>query len=331
LVLGFFPDPYRDELFYSICARFNSRVQLPTFRATMRALFGTHFAAPVLELPNYLDTLVSRLPPCHKISADQLIDQHTILPFYAPFLSKEMHAEVRTAMRQGCRSTCLRRGVICERVRSSLSLRSCPDCDKAILENFGETYWIRLHQICGVVVCPLHRVFLVDRGISVSNQWSGNNFVPAKPPAPDENTQPIDSNNRDHQVYLRIAESAAWILSSGIAGTLREVQQTYAHLLKEKGLFDGQGSRWAELHALFCGSYSPSVLKTLQLDTTDSKVIPNLLWRTRPTAPAIHHLLFIDFLGLTASSFFRIVTAEPSTSMEETVRRLHLEDRPNRV
>ncbi|WP_180267380.1 hypothetical protein [Nostoc linckia] len=36
-----FPDPYPGELVYSICARFQERVQYPSLRSTVEDLFQT--------------------------------------------------------------------------------------------------------------------------------------------------------------------------------------------------------------------------------------------------------------------------------------------------
>ena len=40
-MIGFFPDPYPDELLYSVLARFQSRVQYPSRESLVRELFGT--------------------------------------------------------------------------------------------------------------------------------------------------------------------------------------------------------------------------------------------------------------------------------------------------
>jgi hypothetical protein len=92
-----FPDAYPDELFYSIAARFADRMQHLRQAAPMHALFGARHGVPAIELPHKLELLVSALPPGNNYTAEMLIDQHTLLPYYAPFLAeKRMSAFART-------------------------------------------------------------------------------------------------------------------------------------------------------------------------------------------------------------------------------------------
>ena len=81
-----FPVLYPGELLYSGCARFTDRMQFPTLGATNLELFGNRMAIPVVDLPHQIDRLVANLPAGHRYDADALIDQHTLLPLYAPFL-----------------------------------------------------------------------------------------------------------------------------------------------------------------------------------------------------------------------------------------------------
>lgn len=61
-MIGCFPDPYPDELLYSVCARFHERVQYPNKKSTIRELFGSITATAVVDLPSNLGNLVAALP-----------------------------------------------------------------------------------------------------------------------------------------------------------------------------------------------------------------------------------------------------------------------------
>jgi hypothetical protein len=58
-----FPDPYPDELLYSLCARYSNRARYPRRKVVVAELFGTSFALPAVDLPTRLDALVAALPP----------------------------------------------------------------------------------------------------------------------------------------------------------------------------------------------------------------------------------------------------------------------------
>src|SRR5687768_8335749 len=84
-MLGQFPTPYPDELLYSICARFEERVAYPNKKSVLVELFGERTAVAVMDLPSHVGVL-ERAIPNRVISAHQLINNHTLLPYYAPFL-----------------------------------------------------------------------------------------------------------------------------------------------------------------------------------------------------------------------------------------------------
>src|SRR5436190_22898674 len=92
-----FPDPYPDELLYSVCARYSDRVQYPSRRALSRDLFGRERCARV-GLPGCLGSLIARLPSQCNYTVTDIIDNHTLFPFYEPFLPPGRSSRLRHAM-----------------------------------------------------------------------------------------------------------------------------------------------------------------------------------------------------------------------------------------
>jgi hypothetical protein len=85
-MISFFLDPYPDELLYSACARLCLRTRYSNIATTTQELFGRN-ASAIVDLPGRLDIFVSQLPPGHLYTTDRLIEEHTLFPFYAPFIS----------------------------------------------------------------------------------------------------------------------------------------------------------------------------------------------------------------------------------------------------
>jgi len=50
-MIGYFPEPYPDELFYSLCARFGDRMKYANKLTVARDLFGKSTATAVVDLP----------------------------------------------------------------------------------------------------------------------------------------------------------------------------------------------------------------------------------------------------------------------------------------
>jgi hypothetical protein len=47
-MIAYFPNPYPDELLYSLCARFSDRMQFGTETGTMLALYGSRHAVAMM-------------------------------------------------------------------------------------------------------------------------------------------------------------------------------------------------------------------------------------------------------------------------------------------
>src|SRR5215216_4336766 len=93
-----FPDPYPDELLYSACARYSALMQCPNKIRATEDFFGKGKSA-VVDLPGRIDHLIRSMPPGHLYTADELIDKHTVFPFYAPYLQKSRAPLIRNIMK----------------------------------------------------------------------------------------------------------------------------------------------------------------------------------------------------------------------------------------
>jgi hypothetical protein len=155
-MIGYFPKAHPDELLYSICARCFDRMGYPNKQALVQEIFGKRTVLACIELPSHLDNLIAVLPTGHHYTADQLIDYHTLLPFYGPFLPPARLNRVRQDMRGNNGPTIhMRIGSMASRVPLPRWLRFCTLCVHEDRKQFDECYWHRIHQIPGVVVCPV--------------------------------------------------------------------------------------------------------------------------------------------------------------------------------
>jgi hypothetical protein len=213
-MIGFFPDPYPDELLYSACARFADRCNYHNVATAARELFGSANGIVVVSFPSRLGHFVSVLPPGHKYTVDQLIDDHTPLPFYSPFTEPGRVRIIRGEMRgRQDNRICSRLGINAGRLASPDALSFCPECVKADRDQYGETYWHRVHQLSGVYVCPDHSVFLVPSLAGCRERESSSAFISAERIVDDMTPRPIDPRNREHNILLKIAKDAKWLLN----------------------------------------------------------------------------------------------------------------------
>lgn len=308
-MIGYFPEPYPDELFYSLCARFTDRMQYRCAESVMIELFGNPLLRAVVDFPRDLGHLVAALPPGHTYTVDQWIDQHTLLPFHAPFIPLLRLAQVRAQMRGEPPGRRTPRRIFHPRVPLPESLRFCPACVEEDRRRLGECYWHRLHQIPGVQVCPVHRTLLEESTARVRNPVTDNAFLSAEKAVWQGPPRAVDQANPCHQMLIEIAQDAAWLLSqNGEAVDLETIRRRYLSDLAERGLTRGRLPDKPRLLRAFTDHYPPELLPLLNCPTDAARhwhwywVLG--LFRTRLLHPPISHLLLMHFLGYTAESFF---------------------------
>ncbi|MBD1847743.1 TniQ family protein [Cyanobacteria bacterium FACHB-63] len=311
-MIGCFPDPYPDELLYSVCARFQDRVQYPNRKNTMRELFGNEAAIATVGLPSNLNNLISMLPPGSPYTVERLINNHTLYPFYAPFLALKQARQLWADM-EGARGPAIymRSGMMASTVHSWEWLRFCPVCAQRDKEQFGEYYWHRLHQLPGVVVCSEHKVLILNSWIRIQNPQTRHEFVSAERGIQSSKSRSYRPLNSHQTFLLKISQDASWLLRQQLPTSgLDVLVKRYRELLAEQDLATYSGRvRVSELLGKFCECYPPELLDQLQCQI-DLESQHNWLFRLvrapKGSQHPLRHLLLMHFLGYTAESFFRL-------------------------
>ncbi len=308
-MLGFFPDPYPDELLYSACARYKERTEYPNRAIAAQELFSGKNVRPTVDFPNRLDNLITHLPRFHKYTADRFIDDNTLFPYFAPFLPLERVQVIRKEMKgDGDNHVHERLAIKIGSVKTPSYLRFCPVCVDEDRQNpdVGETYWHRAHQVSGIEVCHLHGVYL-EASEAI---WQGNrrsmDFVSAEGIVHRADARPLNPISRHDSFLLRIARESTWLLNwrgqlPG-KGTLRE---SYYNLLLAHGYAYYNGRiRSTKLLNAFVEFYSPQFLQKIKcpLSKQWNNWLIRLIWQNKVTAAQhpLHHILLILFLDSTA-------------------------------
>ncbi len=91
-MLPFFTNPYPDELIYSAIARYHFYSGNIDYKDTLEEVFQNRSVIPSVEIGSNFSVLAQQLAPNY--SLESLLYQHTIYPYYAPFLSKSRKKEI---------------------------------------------------------------------------------------------------------------------------------------------------------------------------------------------------------------------------------------------
>ena len=158
-MLTYFPTPYPGEWWYSVLCRYHVRSGHSKYATTIRELYGGRPMVHGRLIPGGdCAAILSNLPP-GVLSIDDVLANHTLLPYYTRFFAEDKKQQVWEALRAG-------RGSGITSVRTQMpdgteGLKYCPICYLLDTEKYGEPFWHRVHQIPLLGYCPMHKIPLV--------------------------------------------------------------------------------------------------------------------------------------------------------------------------
>lgn len=168
-MIAYFPAAYDDELLYSQLARYYTKTGYLAYTYAAEELFLSKTVRPDIDFVNaYTPAAVEAIT--RNTPMEQIIEKHTMFPYYGRFLPLERRWRAFEALvsMQGNYHNLLpipnRKG------GSERYLRYCPMCAAHDREQHGEAYWHRVHQMIGIPVCPIHKCYLMDSSVIISGK-----------------------------------------------------------------------------------------------------------------------------------------------------------------
>lgn len=297
-MLTFFTDPYPDELLYSSCARYHYYIGNRDYKDTLEELFGRRSIVPNLYMGSYLNYLSMQLGS--RYNSEDFIWKHTIFPYYTPFLPVDRKKELIEEMKLGKGEALYTKlGVVAGSICKKEGIFYCYECAVQDIQEYGEPYIHREHQLQGVMVCPHHGGFL--QVYEVNQRYTSRlEFIRL-----DEKRL---SNKVEHypmihlqELLYKIAILAYKLLHSDIKDIDKEkILKGYKTLLAKKGLTTVNDIvRQQDLHKEFINFYGKELLEALESNLDEADEYNWLRVATRNIKRTVHpirHLLLINFL-----------------------------------
>ena len=159
LMLSYFPTPLPGEWWYSVLCRYHVHSGHSKHATTISEIYNDCPMVHGRLIPGGdCATILSNLPP-GLLSIDNVLENHTLLPYYTRFFSSGKKLQVWEALRVG-------RGSGITSIRTQMpdgteGLKFFPICYRVDTKQFGEPYWHSVHQIPLLPLCPMHQVPLV--------------------------------------------------------------------------------------------------------------------------------------------------------------------------
>lgn len=307
--LATFPAPYPDELLYSLVSRHHVRVMGNNSPMhTFEELFGNPYALVCFDFPHRLDKLSKRLPKVLGLTSNRIISEHTLLPYYQPFLPIDRLEEIKHRMKYSeVGNVHLLTGCMSVGNPRLKFMRYCPKCLKEDRQEFGEGYWHRSHQLPGIKVCHKHQVLLENSQFDVQKRSSKRKLC-ALEKVVGESIPDCSHHNEISGVDMDLSKNAYWLLNNDlICLGENELSNRYADLMIEKKLATPLGRvRIDESIEYFKSMTTNEYLESLGLKHSDKNMwswMVKLIKNTGNSSIPLRHLLVLNFLQITPEKF----------------------------
>jgi hypothetical protein len=237
-MLYHFPQPYPDELFYSIIVRYSRRTPETNDTNVIQSLFDKKMSNLGKSVPFGISNILVQLKVFGFPSENEMLNNHTLFQYYINFISpvskKEKYEEVLYGRIQGEQKVLNGKTLF----YSPKNFRFCPSCMNEDIEKYGETYWRTSFQIPTVYICQKHKTLLEESTVSI--------YTDGLIPATRENC--ISKSNINEKritrktiIFLLLLAKESEMLAKKEMNFYFE-SQTLAHFhLKVKGLLDRYG------------------------------------------------------------------------------------------
>lgn len=298
-----YPSFYNDELLYSYIARYHIWSGNVSPKATLNEVFGTANAFAVVDMPCRINLLLKNVT--FGVDEESLILAATLFPYYTSFQSPDTTKQILNWMigSEG-RAIHVKLGIMAGGVATPTFLRFCPDCYDADMNTLGEAYWHRIHQIPGIILCPVHGRILLNSLIYYSGIRS-NEFFPCNENTCCQFKNEIFLNDTEYIIAKNIADDTKWLIEN--YHTVRSRYETegdfrrlYLHWLHEKELVcESNRIHIQDLIKSFRAFYGNNLLEIFESSVSyedPSNWLISIARKHRKAFHPLRHILMMRFL-----------------------------------
>ena len=270
-----FPLPYRDELIYSVIARYGVHQGIISPKELLDEVYNDRQVVATVDLPSHIEHIVGLYSQRPETGSLGLIYSHTLFPLYAPFVDEKRRQSCIKLMQQRAKgSTHLTLGVAASRIKQPRWLRYCPLCLSEQKGEYGEYYWSRNWQISGADSCLLHGT-LIDSNIT-RHPTHKHEFIAASHRTCKQDINQEPSNPQSLLITKGVCDLL--LLPPEMSASVTQWDHFYKAILYDTGLNRGNhmnyepledkvvsfwGEKWLNKYGLFPDGKETCWLKTI--------------------------------------------------------------------
>lgn len=299
-----------EETIFGIVSRYHALTGHHTSGDTLIELLGRRCVTLGTAFPSGLHVISKHLRlPFNTI--EELIEEHTILPCFRPFMNSVHYARIADSMAMGtATNTKITLGLLASRLGAEDVPRFCPVCAGADCETIGIATWYRAHQFPGVLICPYHGVPLAAFDClaqrlkrtqlflpAAAAKWNGKRKVPK-----------VDERVREKLVLVSRLIAQLFLLRSVRVDQLAWRNNYLAHLVDRGLATTSMRVRQRALQSELLGFWEslrnfPPFDGIFARCSGDDSWLTSLYRRPRAAHHPLLHVLLIGFLAQSIESF----------------------------
>ncbi len=184
-------------------------------------------------------------------------------------------------------------------------LRYCPDCVREDIDNYGETYWHRVHQLPAMLYCTKHHARLFESDVEVIGTHMG--FHPASAePISEHRASDADLFLIHRRQFIRIGLESKWLLQHGADIKWDfDIHAKYKQFLRDKGIATVQGvSDYGLIVNSFEEYWGRDFLDCLRSELSDDREWIRQIYEAGLLSyKPIYHILLMCFLCGSVKAF----------------------------
>lgn len=307
--LLFFPTPYPDEILYGVLCRYWIRAGRPSPRSVIEDFYGTRRDSNIL-MPRYLGRIASLLPVSSGMSAEFFLQNATVFPYFQPFLTEkraDAYCRYLSNSLPDSKSLYFSLGMGKLRYPRTNYLRFCAECWKEDVKKYGEPYWHRLHQLPGVMVCPVHRQSLMTTTVTLLA--AGKSFYPAEERLIGQSQAcGVYSDGMMEKLAL-IASDSDWLLQNGMdCGSYEQTHSKYVQYSRSQGFDSLTGRiRAKKIRNAVQDSFGAELLGLLDASggNAGESWIERIFHHPQSFQHPMYHILLTELMAGSTRAFFQ--------------------------
>ncbi|WP_186321498.1 TnsD family Tn7-like transposition protein [Bacillus sp. FJAT-22090] len=294
-MIGYFPCPYKDETIYSIAARYANHTGALSKNAVLLELFDIQKPMLNEEYLSKIDILVSKINHfSNEYTLHYFLSKHSSSPLYTPFINNKIH-NTAVALEFHLKSKKKYKWD----VPSKDYLYYCSKCVQQSIDRYGESYWNRVFQVPGVMVCSKHARFLDISQINIVKNPI-NKFI-----LPIEDVNKLEGNdNTIIEQLIEIASNIEYFFNNEVKKfNFKQLYEKYFEFIKIAGIATPKSTLKSRLGELIISKFNEETLDILNSNPRNNKWLSYLSIERIKHIHPVRHVLLMMTLSESVESF----------------------------